>query len=97
MAQGFVLERGGHRREELRLRWNGGVKDLLTIGLEPIPHSWEQILSLSCIPISPSKQRVTGIEPVSSVWKTENLPLIHTRTAPISNAGIARAGVLLIL
>ncbi len=24
-------------------------------------------------------QRVMGIEPISSVWKTENLPLIYTR------------------
>ena len=23
--------------------------------------------------------RITGIEPMSSVWKTENLPLIHIR------------------
>ena len=52
---------------------------MLTIGLEPISLK-EQILSLSCIPISPSKLiRVKGIEPISSVWKTDNLPLIYTR------------------
>ena len=57
---------------------------LLTIGLEPIPYK-EQILSLSCIPISPSKLiRVKGIEPMSSVWKTDNLPLIYTRNKLIT-------------
>ena len=32
-------------------------------------------------------ERVTGIEPAPSVWKTEALPLSYTRTSDISRVG----------
>lgn len=41
---------------------------------------WQGILSPSCIPFHhPGVERVAGIEPATSVWKTDILPLNYTR------------------
>lgn len=39
-----------------------------------------------------TSERMTGIEPASSVWKTEALPLSYIREAPIAGIAVTAGG-----